>query len=86
MTDRLNKSTEAKLNRSYKSFDMPHPKTLSKSLLLTNQKRISWALDLAYPFRYTLAPAFSILKFRWYKNEWKYVKIVTLVLICDRVV
>ena len=68
MTDRLNKSTEAKLNRSYKSFDMPHPKTLSKSLLLTNQKRISWALDLAYPFRYTPAPSFSILKLNFTKN------------------
>ena len=75
MTDRLNKSTEAKLNRSYKSFDMPHPKTLSKSLLLTNQKRISWALDLAYPFRYTLTPSFSILKLNFTKNELQFVKI-----------
>ena len=75
MTDRLNKFTEAKLNRSYKSFDMPHPKTLSKSLLLTNQKRISWALDLAYPFRYTLAPSFSILKLNFTKNEFHFVKI-----------
>lgn len=32
MTDRLNKSSEAKLNRSYKSFDVPHPKTLSDSV------------------------------------------------------
>ena len=32
MTDRLNKSSEAKLNRSYKSFDVPHPKTLADSV------------------------------------------------------
>ena len=63
MTDRLNKSSEAKLNRSYKSFDVPHPKTLSKALLLTNQKRISWALVLAYPFRYIPASALCVLKF-----------------------
>ena len=75
MTDRLNKSSEAKLNRSYKSFDVPHPKTLSKSLLLTNQKRISWALVLAYPFRHIPA---SKIHSKTDKNAFHGIKMVKL--------